>query len=88
MVGVPLKSANLSEAGDFLLAMQEGAVGPAHISAEIGEILIGNKQGRTSPEEITLFKSLGLPIEDLAAAEHVYRRALERRVGTIVPFSA
>ena len=84
---VDRREATLSEAGDFLLAMQEGAVGPAHICAEIGEVLIGSKPGRTSPEEITLFKSLGLPIEDLAAAEYVYRRALERRVGTVVPFS-
>jgi ornithine cyclodeaminase len=84
---VDRRESALSEAGDFILAMQEGAVGPAHIRAEIGEVLIGSKPGRTSPEEITLFKSLGLPVEDLAAAEYVYRRALERKVGTAVPFS-
>jgi ornithine cyclodeaminase/alanine dehydrogenase-like protein (mu-crystallin family) len=51
---------------------------------EIGEILIGRIPGRKSDEEITLFKSLGLAVEDLAAAEFVHRQAVEQSVGTTV----
>jgi len=74
----------LNEAGDFLLARKEGAVGADHIAGEIGEVLLGKVAGRTSPEEITVFESLGLAIEDLAAVNHVYRRAQETGKGTRV----
>ena len=75
----------LNEAGDYLLAAQEGAVTPDDIIAEIGELLIG-KPGRTSPAEITLFKSLGLAIEDVVCAEHLFRKATAEKVGTWVNF--
>lgn len=65
-----------AEAGDFLIPKQEGAIGDEHIAGEIGEVLLGRVPGRRSAGEITLFKSLGLAIEDLAAAHHVYRKAL------------
>jgi len=58
----------LTESGDYVLAAAEGAVGPDQIRAELGEILAGSAVGRTTPEEITVFESLGLAIEDLAAA--------------------
>jgi ornithine cyclodeaminase len=83
---VDRRESALNEAGDYLLALQEGAIGPEHIRAELGDILIGAHTGRTSPEEITLFKSLGLAIEDLAAAAHVYRKAGEKNAGTSVEF--
>jgi ornithine cyclodeaminase len=54
--------------------------------AEIGELLIGTKEGRTSPDEITLFKSLGLAIEDLACAEYLFKKAQEKNVGKWVQF--
>ena len=73
-----------NEAGDFLLAKKEGAVGDDHVAGEIGEVLLGRVPGRTSPEEITIFESLGLAIEDLAAVNHVYRRAQETGKGTRV----
>ncbi len=76
----------LSEAGDYLLAAAEGAVGPEHIQGEIGEVLIGARPGRGSDEEITLFKSLGLAVEDLFSARHVYRQAVELGLGTRVEF--
>jgi ornithine cyclodeaminase len=76
----------LNEAGDYLFAMREGAIGPEHIRAELGELLIGAKRGRTSPEQITLFKSLGLALEDLAAADFVYRQAQATASGTWVDF--
>ena len=83
---VDRRESTITEAGDYILAATEGAIGPDHIRAEIGEVLKGDKPGRTSPEEITLFKSLGLAIEDLAAAEYLYRRARELNAGTWVEF--
>ena len=76
----------VNEAGDYRLAEKEGAIGPEHIRAEVGELLIGSKSGRSTPEEITLFRSLGLAIEDLVAAQHAYRRAIETGAGTRIPF--
>ncbi|MDR7455538.1 MAG: ornithine cyclodeaminase family protein, partial [Armatimonadota bacterium] len=63
---------------------QEGAVTDDHIRGELGELLLGRTAGRTAPGEVTLFKSLGLAVEDLAAAHHVYRRALEAGRGAHV----
>ena len=83
---VDRRESTLNEAGDYLFAAEEGAIGPDHIKAEIGEILIGKHPGRTSPDELTVFKSLGLAVEDLAAAEYVVQRARERGVGTTVEF--
>lgn len=62
-------------------------IGDDHIRGEIGEILLGKVQGRSNPNEITLFKSLGLAVEDLAAAHYVYTQALSRNVGTWVEFN-
>jgi ornithine cyclodeaminase len=76
----------LNESGDYLLALREGLVGPSCIRAEIGEVVIGAHPGRTSADEITLFKSLGLGIEDVAAARHAYRRAEAEGLGTRVIF--
>lgn len=73
-----------AEAGEYRLALAEGAIGPAHLQAELGEVLIGRHPGRSSDHEITLFRSLGLAVEDLAASRLVYRRAVERGVGTRV----
>jgi ornithine cyclodeaminase len=83
---VDRRESTLNEAGDYLFPAHEGAIGPDHIKAEIGEILIGKHPGRTSPDELTIFKSLGLAVEDLAAAEYVVRRAEETGTGTIVEF--
>jgi ornithine cyclodeaminase/alanine dehydrogenase-like protein (mu-crystallin family) len=75
-----------NEAGDYLLALQEGAIQPGHIHAELGEVVAGTATGRTSDDGITLFKSLGIAIEDLAAADHVVRKARAQGYGTEVPF--
>ncbi len=83
---VDRRESALNEAGDYLIAAKEGAIGPEHIRAELGEVLIGAEQGRTSRDEITVFKSLGLAIEDLAAAEHLYRKAKQQNVGNWVEF--
>jgi alanine dehydrogenase len=76
----------LAESGDFIFPKQEGAVGDEHIRGEIGDVLLGKVAGRTSPEEITLYNSLGLAVEDLAAAYHVYERAKALGLGTVVDF--
>ena len=76
----------LNEAGDYLLAAQEGAVTPESIVAEIGEVVIESKQGRISPQEITLFKSLGLAIEDVVCADYLFRKAQTEDTGTWVDF--
>jgi ornithine cyclodeaminase/alanine dehydrogenase-like protein (mu-crystallin family) len=76
----------VNEAGDYLRAVLDGVVGPGHIRAELGEVLSGTKPGRTSNDEITLFKSLGLAVEDLAAAEYLYSKSKETGAGTWVRF--
>jgi ornithine cyclodeaminase/alanine dehydrogenase-like protein (mu-crystallin family) len=76
----------LAESGDYLLAAAEGAVGPEHVRAELGELLTGAATGRASEREITIFESLGLAVEDLAAAACAYRKAAETGSGTWVDF--
>jgi ornithine cyclodeaminase len=79
---VDRRESALSEAGEFLIPRDEGAIGDDHIIGEIGELLLGKVTGRTSNEQITLFKSLGIAVEDLAAAHHVHTAALEQGLGT------
>jgi ornithine cyclodeaminase len=81
---VDRRESTLNEAGDYLFPMREGLIGPEHIKAELGDVLIGAAQGRESESELTVFKSLGLAVEDLAAAEHVLRRAEAEGVGSVV----
>jgi ornithine cyclodeaminase/alanine dehydrogenase-like protein (mu-crystallin family) len=73
-----------NEAGDYLLAEKEGAVNP--VRAEIGELLIGAAAGRAGEDEITLFESLGLAAEDLAAASYLYQKATRLGAGTAADF--
>jgi ornithine cyclodeaminase/alanine dehydrogenase-like protein (mu-crystallin family) len=75
-----------NESGDYLLALQEGAIAEGHIRAELGEVLAGIAPGRTSDDEITVFESLGLAVEDLAAAEYLERKALTNGAGLRVDF--
>ena len=76
----------LAEAGDYVIAANEGAIGPDHIKAELGEVLAGMHPGREHEDELTVFESLGIAVEDLAAAELVVRRAQEQGIGSEVPF--
>lgn len=73
-----------AEAGEFLIPRSEGLIGDDHVRGELSELLVGKAHGRTSAEQITLFKSLGVAIEDLASACFVYRTAQESRQGTWV----
>jgi ornithine cyclodeaminase/alanine dehydrogenase-like protein (mu-crystallin family) len=83
---VDRRESTLNEAGDYLFAAKDGAIGPDHIKGEIGELLAGTVLGRQSREEITLFKSLGLGIEDLASAQYLYRKAKDTGQGSWVDF--
>ena len=78
------RESTLNEAGEFLIPKNEGVIGDDHIVGEIGEILVGKVSGRTSGDEITLFKSLGIAIEDLASAHQVLKQAEEQQTGTWV----
>jgi len=81
---VDRRESTLNESGDYLFAAREGAIGLEHIRAELGEVLIGTADGRRSDDELTVFKSLGLAVEDLAAAEVVLRRAEAEDAGAVV----
>jgi alanine dehydrogenase len=76
------REACLNEAGDIMIPIQEGAISAEHIYADLGEIVTGKKPGRTSADQITLFKSNGLAIQDAAAARLVYDKAREAGLGT------
>jgi ornithine cyclodeaminase/alanine dehydrogenase-like protein (mu-crystallin family) len=74
----------MAECGDVLLAIKEKIVTENHLHGEIGEVLAGVKSGRTSASELTLYKSVGIAIQDVATAQLVYRKAKELKVGTNV----
>jgi len=69
------------EPGDFLIPQREGLITEDHVMGELGELLTGKAKGRQSEKDITLFKSLGLSIEDLAAGHYVYERAVAEKTG-------
>ena len=71
----------LGEAGDLMAAIRDGAFDADSIHAELGEVVAGKVAGRESPEEVTLFKSVGVAIEDVACAAFVYEQAKERGLG-------
>ncbi len=81
---VDLRASAEAEAGEYLAARACGAVGPDHIVGEIGEILAGRVVGRRATDDITLFKSLGLAAEDLAAASFILARAAAEGAGQMV----
>jgi ornithine cyclodeaminase len=72
---VDRQESTINEAGDYLFPLREGAITEAHIVGELGDVLRGVLPGRGSATEITLFKSLGIAIEDIAAAQYVYAQA-------------
>jgi alanine dehydrogenase len=81
---VDRRESAVNEKGDVVIPLEEGAIAEDHIVGELGEVLEGRVPGRSSPEEITLFESAGLAIEDLAAAHHLHRKAAEKGIGTRV----
>ena len=85
---VDRRESTLNEAGDFLFPKKEGAINDAHVLGEIGDILLDKINGRAAKEDITLFKSLGLAVEDVTAAHFIYQKLLEQGGGRWVEFNA
>ncbi len=78
---VELKEAALSETGDLIIPIKKGIISEDKVYAELGDLVTGRKPGRECDEEITLFKSVGLAVEDLAVAKLAYEKALAAKVG-------
>src|SRR2546425_8349731 len=83
-VVVDAYTAALAEAGDLLIPLGEGAISREHVVAELAELVAGTRPGRTNPAQVTLFKSVGFALEDLATATLAYNRARERSIGSEV----
>jgi len=86
LVVVDSRSATLAETGDLLKPMQGGLFGEEHIYGELGEIVLGQKAGRGSPEQITYFKSVGVAVQDAMAAQLALQNARKHKLGTDVKF--
>jgi ornithine cyclodeaminase len=80
-VFVDSRAGALAEAGDLVIPIQEGAIDPSHIAGELGDVFGGRVPGRQTDAEITIFKSLGMAVEDVAAAHLAFERASERGLG-------
>jgi ornithine cyclodeaminase len=85
---VDRRESTLNEAGDFLFPQKEGAINEAHVLGEIGDILLDKVKGRESVNDITLFKSLGLAVEDVAAAHFIYQKLSNQGAGRWIEFNA
>jgi alanine dehydrogenase len=83
---VDCRNSTVNEAGEYLRALRANVITPEHILAEIGEVANGSKPGRRSANEVTLYKSLGVAPQDLAAAHYVLQQARARGVGQSVEF--
>lgn len=81
---VDSRAAALVEAGDVVQGIREGLFDASHVVGELGEVLLGRVAGRRHAEELTIFKSLGMAVEDVAAADLVYRRAEDTGAGTVL----
>jgi len=75
------KEACFNEAGDIIIPLKEKSINESHFYAELGEIIVGKKPGRISEEEITLFKSNGLAIQDVATAKLILEKAIIKGIG-------
>ena len=81
---VDSRAATLAEAGDLIIPLRSGEIDLDHISTELGEVLAGAKPGRTSAEQITFFKSVGVAVQDAAAAQLVVRNGAALGLGTVI----
>lgn len=75
LIVVDTYEAALAEAGDLIQPIQQGIIQEGDIHAEIGELVLERKQGRTHSEQITFFKSVGVAVQDAAAADLALRNA-------------
>jgi len=85
-VVVDSRASAFQESGDIVLGLCEGRFAEDHVVAELGEVVSGKASGRTSETEVTVFKSLGLAVEDLAAAHLAYQRARGQGRGIEIEF--
>jgi ornithine cyclodeaminase len=83
---VDYKPSTVAQGGEYLAALSAGRISAAHILGEIGEVITGRVAGRTHRDEITLYKSLGIPVEDLVSAEYLWRQAQSTGLATRAPF--
>lgn len=83
---VDFRPSALQQAGEFLAAKAAGFVTDDHILAEIGQVLNKQYAGRQSADDVTIYKSLGIPAQDLTCANYIYQTAVERGPGGGVPF--
>lgn len=81
---VDCRNSTVNEGGEYLRALRCGAISAAHIAAEIGEVANGTNPGRTSPDEVTLYKSLGVAPQDLASAHYVLEKARAGGIGQLI----
>jgi ornithine cyclodeaminase/alanine dehydrogenase-like protein (mu-crystallin family) len=81
---VESRPAILAEAGDVIIPIEEGRIEPAHIIGELGEVAAGTRAGRAQPDDITIFKSTGIAVEDVVAARLIYEAAIARGFGTAI----
>ena len=79
---VDSRDAAFAESGDVVQGIREGRFGPDHVRGELGQVIAGQVAARTSADEVVVFKSLGLAVEDVATANLAYRKAVERNVGS------
>ena len=79
---VDSRAAAVVESGDVVMNVAAGLFDASHIRGEIGELVLGRIDGRQTPRDITVFKSLGMAVEDVVAADLVFRRASESGAGT------
>jgi ornithine cyclodeaminase/alanine dehydrogenase-like protein (mu-crystallin family) len=79
---VDSRAAALVESGDVVLGIQEGRFGESQVLGELGDVVLGRVEGRQSDRDITIFKSLGMAVEDVVAADLVFRKAVETGAGT------
>ncbi len=75
----------MAEAGDYIIPIKEGLISEKDIIS-IGEIITGNREGRTSDSEITIFKSVGISAQDVAVGKLVYDRAIKEGIGQDIDF--
>lgn len=80
-VFVDFRSSALTEAGDILQPIQAGRIGADHIHAELGEVILGDKSGRLGDDQITFFKSVGVAVQDAAAAQLALQNARKMGLG-------
>jgi ornithine cyclodeaminase/alanine dehydrogenase-like protein (mu-crystallin family) len=84
LVVVDSRTAVLAEAGDLIIPLENGDINEDHIFAELGEVVSGYLPGRESQDQITFFKSVGVAVQDAAAASITLKNALNQDLGTTI----